>query len=106
MKGFTMPKGLLLCCVIFASLGTFLIGPHPVLAAEQSPKEGSQPTPVAKKTNQKPSASEDVKKNIEEAKKDDKDNPGKVDKKPECVTGMKALSRPFSEPCVLPTLSE
>jgi hypothetical protein len=97
-----MLKGLLLCFVMFASLGTFLIGPHSVLAAEQSPKEGNQPTPVAKKTNQKPPASEDVKKNVEEAKKDDKDTPDK----PECVTGMKALSRPFSEPCLQPTLSE
>ncbi len=101
-----MRKGRLLCFVIFASLGTFLIGPHSVLAAEQSPKEGNQPTPVAKKSNQKPPASEDVKKNVEEAKKDDKDTPDNPDKKPECVTGMKALSRPFSEPCVLPTLSE
>ena len=101
-----MLKGRLLCFVIFASLGTFLIGPHSVLAAEQSSKEGNQPTPVAKKTNQKPPASEDVKKNVEEAKKDDKDKPDQPDKKPECVTGMKALSRPFSEPCVLPTLSE
>lgn len=98
-----MLKGLLLCFVIFASLGTFLIGPHMVLAAEQSPKEGNQPTPVAKKTNQKPPASEDVKKKVEEATKDEKDKP---DKKPECVTGMKALSRPFSEPCLRPTLSE
>ena len=101
-----MLKGRLLCFVIFASLGTFLIGPHSVLAAEQSLKEGNQPTPVAKKTNQKPPASEDVKKKVEEAKKDDKDTPDKPDKKPECVTGMKALSRPFSEPCLLPTLSE
>lgn len=99
-----MRKGLLLCFVIFASLGTFFFGPHSVLAAEQSPKEGNQPTPVAKKTNQKPPASEDVKKKVEEAKKDDK--PDKPDKKPECVTGMKALSRPFSEPCLQPTLSE
>jgi hypothetical protein len=96
-----MLKGLLLCFVVFASLGTFLIGPHSVLAAEQSPKKGNQPTPVAKNTNQKPPASEDVKKKLEEAKKDDK-----PDKKPECVTGMKALSRPFSEPCLPPTLSE
>jgi hypothetical protein len=91
-----MLKGLLLRFVIFASLGTFLLGPHSVLAAEQSPKEGNLPTPVAKKTNQKPPASEDVKKNVEEAKKDDKDKP---DKKSECVTGMKALSRPLSVPC-------
>lgn len=70
-----MLNGRLLCFVIFASFGTFLIGPHSVLAAEQSPKEGNQPTPVAKKTNQKPPASEDVKKNVEEAKKDDKDKP-------------------------------
>ncbi|NOU09575.1 MAG: hypothetical protein HOO98_06095 [Nitrospira sp.] len=91
-----MFKGLLLCFVVFASLGTFLIGPHSVLATGQSPKEGNQPTPVAKKTNQKQPASEDVKKNVEKAKNDDQDKP---DKKPECVTGMKALSRPFSEPC-------
>ncbi len=99
-----MRKGLLLCFVIFTSLVTFFFGPHSVLAVEQSPKEGNQPTPVAKKTNQKPPASEDVKKKDEEAKKDDK--PDKPDKKPECVTGMKALSRPFSEPCLQPTLSE
>ena len=99
-----MLKGLLLCFVVFASLGTFLIGPHSVLAAEQSPKEGNQPTPVAKKTNQKPPASEDVKEKVEEAKRDDKLD--KPDKKPECVTGMKALSRPFPEPCLWPTLSE
>lgn len=99
-----MRKGLLLCFVVFASLGTFLIGPHSVLATEQSPKEGNQPTPVAKKTNQKPPASEDVKKKVEEAKKDDKSD--RPDKKPDCVTGMKALSRPFSEPCLQPTLSE
>jgi hypothetical protein len=37
-----------------------------------------------------------VKKIVEEAKKDDKDKP---DKKSECVTGMKALSRPLSVPC-------
>jgi hypothetical protein len=67
-----------------------------VLAAEQSPKEGNQPTRVAKETDQKPRASEDVKKKVEEAKKDDKD---KLDKKSECVTGMKALSRPLSVPC-------
>ena len=91
-----MLKALLLCFVIFASLGIFLIGPHSALAVEQSPKEGNQPTPVAKETNQKPPASEDEKKNVEEAKKDDTDKP---DKKPECVRGMKALSRPFSEPC-------
>jgi hypothetical protein len=92
-----MRKGLLLCFVIFASLGTFLIGPQSVLAAEQSPKEGNQPTLVAKETDQKPRASEDVKKKVEEAKKDDKDKP---DKKSECVRGMKALSRPLSEPCL------
>jgi len=101
-----MLKGRLLCFVTFASLGTFLVGPHSVVAAEQSPKEGNQPTPVTKKTNQKPPASEDVKKKVEEAKKDDKEKPDNPDQKPECVTGMKALSRPFSEPCVLPTLSE
>jgi hypothetical protein len=39
-----------------------------------------------------------VKKKDEEAKKEDKDKP---DKKPECVRGMKALSRPFSVPCPL-----
>ena len=94
-----MLKGLLLCFVIFASLGIFLIGPHSVLAAEQSPKEGNQPTPVAKKTNQKPPASEYAKKNVEKVKKDDQDKSDKPDNKPECVTGMKALSRPFSEPC-------
>jgi hypothetical protein len=95
-----MLKGLLLCFVIFASLGTFLIGPYSVLAAEQSPKGGNQPT------NQKPPASEDVKKKVVEAKKDDKDKSDTPDRKPECVTGMKALSRPFSEPCLRPTLSE
>jgi hypothetical protein len=77
-----------------------------VLAAEQSPNEGNQPTAAAKKINQKPPASEDVKKNVEAAKKDDQDKPDKPNKKPECVTGMKALSRPFSEPCLQPTLSE
>ena len=92
-----MRKSLLLCFMIFVSLGIFLIGSHSVLAAEQSPKEGNPPTPVAKETDQKPLASEDVKKIVEEAKKDDKDTP---DKKSECVTGMKALSRPFSEPCL------
>jgi hypothetical protein len=91
-----MRKSLLLCFMIFVSLGIFLIGSHSVLAAEQSPKEGNQPTPVAKETDQKPRASEDVKKIVEEAKKDDKD---KSDKKSECVTGMKALSRPLSVPC-------
>ena len=101
-----MFKGLLLCFVIFASLGTFLIGPHSLLAAVQSPNEGNQSTPVAKNTNQKPPASEDVKKKVEESKKDDKDKPDKPDKKPECVEGMNALSRPFSEPCLRPTLSE
>ena len=92
-----MLKALLLCFVIFASLGIFLIGPHSALAVEQSPKEGNQPTPVAKETDQKLPASEDEKKKVEEAKKDDKDKP---DKKSECVRGMKALSRPFSEPCL------
>ena len=92
-----MLKRLLLCFVIFASLGTFLIGAHSsALASEQSPKEGNQLPPVAKEADQKPRASEDVKKIVEEAKKDDKDTP---DKKSECVTGMKALSRPFSVPC-------
>jgi hypothetical protein len=45
---------------------------------------------VAKETDKKPPASEDVKKKVEEAKSD---------KKPECVTGMKALSRPSSVLC-------
>lgn len=85
-----MLKRLLLCFVIFASLGTFSIGPHSVLAAEQLPKEGNQPTPVAKETDQKSPASEDVKKQVEEAK---------PDKKPEC-TGMKAQSRPPSDLCL------
>jgi hypothetical protein len=104
MKEFAIRKGLLLCFVVLASLETFLIGPHSVLAAEQSPKEGNQPTPVAKKTNQKPSASEDVQKNVEKAQKDETDKTDTPDNKPECVTGMKALSRPFSEPC--PTYTE
>ena len=92
-----MLKRLLLCFVIFASLGTFLIGAHSsALASEQSPKEGNQLPPVAKEADQKPRASEDVKKIVEEAKRDDKDKP---DKKSECVTGMKALSRPLSVPC-------
>ena len=91
-----MLKSLLLCFMIFVSLGIYLIGSHSVLATEQSPKEGNQPTAVAKETDQKPRASEDVKKIVEEAKKDDKDKP---DKKSECVTGMKALSRPLSVPC-------
>ena len=95
-----MLKSLLLCFMIFVSLGIFLIGSHSVLAAEQSPKEGNQPTPVAKETDQKPRASEDVKKIVEEAKKDDKDKPDKPDNKSECVTGMKALSRPLSKPCL------
>jgi hypothetical protein len=72
-----MLKALLLCFVIFASLGIFVIGPHSALAVEQSPKEGNRPTLGAKDT-------------------DKLDTP---DKKPECVRGMKALSRPFSEPC-------
>ncbi|MEO7860158.1 MAG: hypothetical protein ABIU05_06890 [Nitrospirales bacterium] len=91
-----MLKSLLLCFMIFVSLGIFLIGSQSVLASELSPKEGNQLTPVAKETYQKPRASEDVKKIVEEAKKDDKDKP---DKKSECVTGMKALSRPLSVPC-------
>jgi hypothetical protein len=92
-----MLNRLLLCFVIFASLGTFLIGAHSsALASEQSLKEGNQLPPVAKEADQKPRASEDVKKIVEEAKKDDKDKP---DKKSECVTGMKALSRPLSVPC-------
>ena len=94
-----MRKSLLLCFMIFVSLGIFLIGSHSMLAAEQSPKEGNQPIPVAKETDQKPRASEDVSNIVEEAKKDDKDKPDKPDKKPECVRGMKALSRPFSVPC-------
>jgi len=96
-----MLKGLPLCFVIFASLGTFLIATHSALAAEQSPKEGDQSPPVAKGADQKPPASEDVKKKVEEAKNEDKDKPDKPDKKSECVTGMKALSRPFSVPCPL-----
>lgn len=91
-----MLKSLTLCFVIFASLGTFLIATHSAPAAEQSPKEGNQSPPVAKGADQKPPASEDVKKKVEEAKKEDKDKP---DKKPECVRGMKALSRPLSVPC-------
>ena len=67
-----MRNRLLLCLLIFASLGIFVIGLPP----------------VAKETNQKPS--EDVKKNVEEAR---------PDKKPEC-TGMKAQSRPASESCL------
>ena len=94
-----MLKALLLCFVIFVSLGIFLIGPHSALAVEQSPKEGNQPTPVARETGRKPPASEDEKKNVEEAKKDDTDKLDTPDKKPECVRGMKALSRPFSVPC-------
>lgn len=95
-----MLKALLLCFVIFASLGTFLIGTHSALAAEQSPKSGDQAPLVAKETVQKPTSSEDVKKKVEEAKKDDKDNPDKPDKKSECARGMKAQSRPSSEPCL------
>ena len=45
-----MLSRLLLCLLIFASLGIFLIGLPP----------------VAKETNQKPPVSEDVKKNLEE----------------------------------------
>ena len=67
-----MRNRLLLCLLIFASLGIFVIGLPP----------------VAKETNQKPS--EDVKKNVEEAR---------PDKNPEC-TGMKAQSRPASESCL------
>jgi len=44
----TMLRALLLCFVIFACLGVFLIGPHSALAVEQSPEEGNQPTPVDK----------------------------------------------------------
>ena len=91
-----MLKSLLLCFMILVSLGIFLMGSHSLLAGELSPKEGNQPTPEAKETDQKPRASEDVKKIVEETKKDDKDKP---DKKLECVTGMKALSRPLSVPC-------
>lgn len=94
-----MLKALLLCFVIFASLGIFLIGPHSVLAAERSPKEINQLPPVAKEADQKPPASENVKKKVEEEKKDDKDKP---DKKSECPKGMKALSRPSSDLCDLP----
>jgi hypothetical protein len=83
-----MLKAPLLYFVVFASLGTFLIDTHSALAAEQSPKKGNQPTPVAKETDQKPPASED-----------DKDKPDKPDKKSECAKGMKAQSRPSSEPC-------
>jgi hypothetical protein len=91
-----MPKSLLLCFVIFASLGTFFITTYSALAAEQSPKEGDQSPPVAKGADRKAPAREDAKKKVEEAKKEDKGTP---DKKPECVRGMKALSRPFSVPC-------
>ncbi len=94
-----MLKTLLLCFVIFASLGIFLIGPHSALAVEQSPKEGNQPTSVAKEANPKPPASDDEKKSVEEAKKDDTDKLDTPDKKPECVRGMKALSRLFSVAC-------
>jgi hypothetical protein len=94
-----MLKSSLLCFMIFVSLGIFLMGSHSVLAAEQSPKKGSQPIPVAKEADQKPRASEDVKKIVEEAKTDDKDKPDNPDKKSECVRGMKALSRPLSVPC-------
>lgn len=69
-----MLSRLLLCLLIFASLGIFLIGLPP----------------VAKETNQKPPVSEDVKKNVEEAR---------PDKNPECI-GMKAQSRPASESCL------
>lgn len=69
-----MRNRLLFCLLIFASLGIFLIGLPP----------------VAKETNQKPPASEDVKKQVEEAKPDNR---------PEC-TGMKAQSRPPSENCL------
>ena len=85
-----MLKALLLCFVIFAGLGLFLIGPHSALAAEQSPKEGDQRPPVAKKADLKPPASENVKKNVEEAR---------PDHRPEC-RGMKAQSRPASENCL------
>ena len=64
-----MRKSLLLCFMIFVSLGIFLMGSHSVLAAEQSPKEGNQPIPVAKETDQKPRASEDVNKIVEEARR-------------------------------------
>ena len=69
-----MRNRLLLCILIFASLGIFLIGIPP----------------VAKETNQKPPASEDGKKPVEEAKPDNR---------PEC-TGMKAQSRPAPENCL------
>ncbi|MEI8014647.1 MAG: hypothetical protein WCH20_07375 [Nitrospira sp.] len=80
-----MRKGLLLYFVIFASLGTFLIEPHSALA-----KEAEQKSP----------ASEDVKKKVEEVKKEDKDTPDKSDKKSECPKGMKAQSRPSSDLCL------
>ena len=94
-----MRKSLLLCFMIFVSLGIFLMGSHSALASEQSPKEGNQLPPVAKEADQKPPASEDVKKKVEGEKKDDKDKP---DKKSECPKGMKALSRPSSDLCDLP----
>jgi hypothetical protein len=93
-EGLTMLKALLLCFVIFASLGVFLIGPHSALAAEQSPKEGDKSPPVARETDQKSPASEDVKKKVE-------DKPDNPDKKSECAQGMKALSRPASKLCPL-----
>lgn len=68
-----MRNRLLLSLLIFASLGIFLIG---------------LPS-VAKETNQKPPASKDVKKQVEEAKPDNR---------LEC-TGMKA-PRPASENCL------
>ncbi len=97
-----MLKRLSFCFVIFASLGTFLIATHSALPAEQSPKEGDQSPPVVKGADQKPPASEDVKK-VEAAKKEDKDQP---DKKLECARGMKALSRPFSVLCPIGVVSE
>ena len=87
-----MLKALLLCFVIFAILGVFMIGPHWALAAEQSPKEGDKSPPVAKETEQKSPASEEVKKKVE-------DKPDNPDEKSECAQGMKALSRPASKFC-------
>jgi len=92
MEGLSMLKAVLLCFVIFASLGVFLIGPHSALAAEQSPKEGDKSPPAAKETGQKSPASEDVKKKFE-------NQPDNSDKKLECAQGMKALSRPGTKLC-------
>ncbi|TKB53380.1 MAG: hypothetical protein E8D50_06600 [Nitrospira sp.] len=83
-----MLKGLLLGFVIIASLGACLIGIDSATAAEPSPKEGNQTSPVAKEADQKPATSEEVKKKVDEAKSD---------KNPECI-GMKAQSRPSCPP--------